>query len=106
MPVSAVDATEGTTPSGIAFSELEGFIDDFAEGIIGTETVGAAVAIVQDGELIFNKAYGDAIVGERQASTDDVWEWGSVTKLLIWTSAFQLAEQGKLDLNVTRRTKV
>ena len=56
LTVFAVDAADGATPSGIAFSELEGFIDDFAEGIIGTETAGAAVAIVQNGALIFNKA--------------------------------------------------
>jgi len=90
-------------PSGVPVSGLEQFVDEYAANHIGTDTAGAVVAIVKDGEVIFNKAYGWAVMDEVKAETDSVFEWGSATKLLVWTSAMQLAEQGKLDLNADVR---
>ncbi|MCL2758755.1 MAG: beta-lactamase family protein, partial [Treponema sp.] len=87
------------TPSGIPISELEHFIDEYAAEHIGTKTAGAAIAVLKDGELVFNKAYGYAIQDETIATTDSVFEWGSATKLLVWTSLMQLVEQGKINLN-------
>ena len=88
-----------TVPSGIPLSELEQFIDEYAAEHIGIKTAGASVAVIKNGELIFHKAYGYAVQDEKEATTDSVFEWGSATKLLIWTSVMQLVEQGKLDLN-------
>jgi len=86
-------------PSGIPLSELEQFIDEFAAERIGEKTAGASIAIIKDGQIVFNKAYGYAIQDETLVDTDSVFEWGSATKLLLWTSVMQLAEQGKIDLN-------
>ena len=98
MGMASFAAAE-TIPSGIPLSELEQFIDEFVADHIGVKTAGASIAIVKDGQFIFNKAYGYAIQDEILTSIDDVFEWGSATKLLLWTSVMQLAEQGKLDLN-------
>ncbi|MCL2764343.1 MAG: beta-lactamase family protein [Treponema sp.] len=87
------------TPSGIPISELERFVDEYASIYIGTKTAGAAIAILKDGELVLNKVYGYAIQDETRITADSVFEWGSATKLLVWTSVMQLAEQGRIDLN-------
>jgi len=91
------------TPSGIPISELEQFIDEYAAEHIGTKTAGAAIAISKNGEIVFNKTYGYTVQDEVEAATDSVFEWGSGTKLLVWTSVMQLAEQGKIDLNTDLR---
>jgi len=88
------------TPSGINLSELEQFVDDYAQRYIGTMTAGDVIAIVKDGELLLNKAYEYAsIENQLKVDVDTVFEWGSATKLLVWTSVMQLVVQGKLDLN-------
>jgi len=92
-----------TTPSGIPVAELEQFVNDFAREKVGVTSVGAQVAIVKDGQVVVNSAFGYAIQGERKATIDDVFEWGSTTKLLIWVSVFQLLEQGLIDLNTDIR---
>ena len=87
------------TPSGIPISDLEQFVDEFAAEHIGVKTAGASIAILKDGELVFNKTYGYAVQDETEVTKDSVFEWGSATKLLVWTSVMQLAEQGKINLN-------
>ena len=37
-------------------------------------------------------------------SEDTVFEWASVSKILIWISVLQLVEQGKLDLETDIKT--
>ena len=55
---------------------------------------------VFDGENDIHIIYGKSdIENDISANEDTVYEWGSVSKLLVWTSAMQLYEQGKLDLN-------
>lgn len=87
------------TPSGIPYSELQQQVDEYAANYIGKTTTGAAIAIVKDGELIINSSYGYADLEKKlEVGEDSVFEWGSATKLLVWTSVMQLVEQGKLDL--------
>ena len=90
LPVSAISDD----------ANIEGTVDDFVAQFIDSKTAGAAIAVIRNGEVILDKAYGWAnIETQRAANSDDVWEWGSVTKLLIWVSVMQLHEQGKLDLD-------
>lgn len=35
---------------------------------------------------------------------DSIYEWGSVSKTLIWVAMMQLVEKGKLDLNQSALT--
>ncbi|WP_340023241.1 serine hydrolase domain-containing protein [Paenibacillus sp. FSL K6-1096] len=94
------DGAAGATPSGIALSGLEAFVDDYVEEYIGKQTVGASVVMVKDGQVVLSKGYGYADVEQQvPVSPDTVMEWGSISKLAVWTSVMQLAEQGKLDLN-------
>jgi len=87
------------TSSGIPYSELQQQVDEYASNYIGKTTTGAAIAIVKDGELIINSSYGYADLEKKlEVREDTVFEWGSATKLLVWTSVMQLVEQGKLDL--------
>ncbi|MEK4007232.1 serine hydrolase domain-containing protein [Paenibacillus sp. FSL H3-0333] len=90
----------GATPSGIPLTGLEAFVDDYVKEYIGTQTVGASVVMVKDGQVVLSKGYGYADVEQQiPVSPDTVMEWGSISKLAVWTSVMQLAEQGKLDLN-------
>ncbi|MER2029985.1 MAG: serine hydrolase domain-containing protein [Solibacillus sp.] len=104
--VPAVSAKESmSTPAGIAYAELKERVDEYASKYIGTTTAGANVLIVKDGEIFLNTAYGYSDVENQvNVTTDNVFEWGSVTKLLVWTSVMQLVEQGKLKLDEDIRT--
>lgn len=56
--------------------------------------------MVKDGEVVLSKGYGYADAEQRiPVATDTVMEWGSISKLAVWTSVMQLVEQGKIDLN-------
>ena len=104
MRTLAVD-DQGITPSGITYLELEKEVADYAAEFIGKTTVGASVIVVKDGELVVNKSYGYANFEKQlEVTPDTVFEWGSATKLLVWTSVMQLVEQGKLDLNEDIKT--
>ena len=63
---------------------------------------GAVVAIVKDGQVLFEKGYGLADQKKRipvdPART--LFRPGSTSKLFTWTAVMQLVEQGKLDLDV------
>lgn len=96
----------GETPSGIPLNELEEKIDQYVSQYLDKTTPGAAIAVVKDGQIIFSKGYGYADV-EKEIRVDPsktVFEWGSISKLFTWTSAMQLVEQGKLDLDEDIKT--
>lgn len=98
---SVLASEEGYTPSGILISQLEEFVDDYVSEYIGETVSGAAIAVVKNNQLVLSKGYGYANI-EQQMSMDaesTVLEWGSISKLLVWTAAMQLVEQKKLDLN-------
>ncbi len=63
--------------------------------------VGATVAVVKDGALLFAKGYGYAD-REKQipvVADQTLFYPGSAGKLFTWTAVMQLVEQGKLDLH-------
>ncbi|MBK3495098.1 beta-lactamase family protein [Viridibacillus sp. YIM B01967] len=101
FPISILAAeNKEATPSGIAVSELNQRVDEYVAKYIGTTTAGASVVIVKDGQLLVNNAYGYAdLEKQKEVTTGTVFEWGSATKLLVWSSVMQLVEQGKLDLD-------
>lgn len=90
---------ELSAPSGIPYTELKNRVDEYASNYIGKSAAGANVLIVKDGEIFMNTSYGYADVENQiKVTPDTVFEWGSVTKLIVWTSVMQLVEQGKLEL--------
>ncbi|MBB6445565.1 serine hydrolase domain-containing protein [Bacillus benzoevorans] len=99
-------ANEKTTPSGIPLSEVEGFVDGYVDDYIGKTVPGAAIVVLKDNQIVLSKGYGYADI-ERKIEVNPettVFEWGSVSKLFVWTSVMQLVEQGKIDLNEDIRT--
>lgn len=106
LPASAFAGSviRTATPSGIAFEDLETYIDEFVEPYIGQTTAAASIAVVQDGRTVFSKAYGYADMSNRiPAAPDSIFEWGSISKLFVWTSVMQLVESNKLDLQTDIR---
>jgi serine beta-lactamase-like protein LACTB, mitochondrial len=71
------------------------------------QTVGAAIGIVYKGEIVYLKGYGHGDVKEDMpATTDSMFRWASISKIVTAFAAMQLWEQGKLDLDVDVRTYV
>lgn len=98
-PVQAAAEDLKATPSRIPYTSLEETIDSYVD-LYKKSTAAVSIVVVKDGENLVNKAYGFAdIEQQKKADTSTVFEWGSVTKLLVWTSVMQLVEQGILDLD-------
>lgn len=92
--------SEDKTPSGILLSELETEVDQFMSEHIGISAPGASVAIVKNGEIVLSKGYGYAdLENSIPVTPSTVFEYGSISKLFVWTSVMQLVEDGKLDLD-------
>ncbi|AOZ91010.1 serine hydrolase domain-containing protein [Paenibacillus crassostreae] len=98
VPAHAEEEQVETTPSRIPLSKLEETIDAYVASY-EKYTAAVSIVVIKDGETIVNKAYGYAdIENQRKADTSTVFEWASISKLLVYTSVMQLVEQGKLDL--------
>ena len=97
-------ASNTTLPSGISCAVIGTEIERYVEENIET-TVGMEVSIFHENDTIYQNYFGYADK-ENQIAVDEntVMEWGSVTKVLVWVSAMQLCEQGKLDLDMDIRT--
>lgn len=93
-----VYAAENMLPSGIMEQELESEIDKYVTENLAA-TVGMAYSVFSDDQEIASGYYGYADK-ESGLKVDEntVFEWGSVSKLLVWVSVMQLKEQGKIDL--------
>ena len=78
-----------------------GWLDERARSIVDRKDMaGLAIAVIEDGQLSFIKAYGvvDADTGEK-ATPQTVWRWASVSKGVAATLEALLARQGKLSLD-------
>ena len=90
---------EKITPSGIAYVSMGEEVDSFIEERKGG-LAACSVAVLDGDKTIFRKDYGMSdIENNLLADEDTVYEWGSISKLLIWVSVMQLQEEGKLDLD-------
>jgi CubicO group peptidase (beta-lactamase class C family) len=100
-PTVAVQPAAKPHPVGNA-DDLEAFFDGALRVQLESKHIaGAVVAVVVGDKLVFAKGYGYADV-EKQLPVDPqttMFRIGSVTKLFTWTSAMQLVEEGKLDLD-------
>lgn len=102
-------AAEGlvpSTPSGVSFVNIEEFIDEYVSDYIGQTSPGLAVVVVKDGEIVFSKGYGYSDV-EKEVMVDPsntIFEYGSASKLFVYTAIMKLVEEGKLNLDTDIRT--
>lgn|SRR5690625_1195805 len=94
------------TPSNSSAKELfnveerlTNYLKEHEKDIAGLATI----VINQDNTIYKMKGYSNI---EKQIPIDEdtVFEWGSVSKILIWISVFQLVEKGKLDLETDIHT--
>lgn len=95
---AAEQIAETKLPSGTAYADISADIENYV-GEHSETTAGMSVAIYDQSGAIYENCFGYADK-ENSIAVDDqtVYDWGSVSKLLIWISSMQLAEQGKLDL--------
>ena len=79
--------------------EIEKFVSEH-----GDTTAGMAVTVFDSEKEIYTGCFGFTdIENGIGTDADSVFEWGSTTKLLVWTSVMQLWERGKLDLDADVR---
>lgn len=104
IPVGAEEQSQPVSVSYKNKDKVKSAILDFIEENKAS-TPSVSITVFDDKQDICNIAYGYANKAENIAVNEDtVYEWGSISKLLVWTSAMQLYEQGKLDLNEDIRT--
>lgn len=103
MPLYAAADTEQLTVSYENRENVEKAIRDCIDE--NKEVIpSVSVVVFDDKQDICTVIYGDMNKAKNlSADENTVYEWGSVSKLLVWTSAMQLYEQGKLDLNADVR---
>ena len=103
---NALAYTGEKTPSGIPLLELEKRIDDFMSKYVGETSPGAAVVLIKDGEIIFSKGYGYADIENeiRVDPSETIFEYGSISKLFVYTTIMRLWEEGRIDLRVALLT--
>lgn len=79
-------------------------IEQYVDENIDT-TAGMSVAVFNENKTVYQNCFGYMDVENKIPVTEDtVMEWGSVSKLLVWISAMQLTEQGKIDLDADVNT--
>lgn len=104
IPTMTVNAEGLTLPSGVADEKIGETLDAFLDEHKDNHAA-VAVSLFRGEDDIYSRCFGyiDAD-GKVLLDEDCVLEWGSTSKLLIWVSAMQLYEQGKLDLSADIKT--
>jgi len=99
--VSAV-APQPSPPPALTKADFEAFLDALIPSQLQNRNIaGAVVSVVKDGQVLFQKGYGNADFGAKKPVLPDqtLFRPGSISKLFTTTAVMQLVEQGKLDLD-------
>ena len=102
IPASAEEFSDEILPSGKTVSEFRSELENISRELGGSkpEFASAAVGVFKDGEVLYMEYFGEIdMTNHTPADENAVYDWGSITKTLVWVSAMQLWEQGRLDLN-------
>ncbi|MBD5145288.1 MAG: beta-lactamase family protein [Ruminococcus sp.] len=99
----SASAEERTCPSGLTFDKVDTFIEKMSESY-GTNSASLS-AVVFCGDETLSACFLGETDRENHIPADEnsVYEWGSISKTMIWVSAMQLWEQGRLDLDADIR---
>lgn len=90
-----VPLIHATNEQTVLERKLEEYIAENQQSIAGLATI-----VINQNETIY-KMDGYANIEEQiPVNENTIFEWGSVSKILIWISVFQLVEAGGLDLEV------
>lgn len=92
---------EGVVPDKDQAQQIiEAYIEEAKAG-----TAAVSIAYFQKGEVLYQTAYGHLDLDSMRENSDEaIFEWGSVSKALVWVSLAQLAEQGLMDFETDIRT--
>lgn len=86
----------------VAQAEFEQFLDELIQPRLDKGVLSnVSVALVYNNKLVVSRGYGfaDQAAGQKLDPTQHLIRPGSVSKLLTWTAAMQLAEKGLIDLD-------
>ncbi len=98
-PLSVNAQGDALLPSGQSISEISKLIDTMTDESVAEATAGGAVRISIDGENVFRRDFGYADKENNIAVGEEtVFEWGTVSQLLIWVSVLQLEEDGIVNM--------
>ncbi len=90
--------TPTLTVSATTEEDIGSIIKQYVSKNVDT-TAGMSVAVFDEKYTVYRNCFGYSdMQNKTPVAEDTVMEWGSVSKLLVWVSAMQLSEQGKLDL--------
>ena len=85
-------------PSWGTYDDLLQIFNDYIEKNADA-LPGLAINVFTKEDVLLEEFYGFANIKEQLSiDSNTVFDWASITKLLVWVSAMQLYEQGKLDL--------
>lgn len=100
---ASAENAEKATPSGIAYSDIGSRIDSYIkEREAGLAS--CAVSVFDADGTVFDGYYGYAdIANGITADAETVYEWGSTSKMLVWTSIMQQWERGNIELDADIR---
>lgn len=97
-PACSAKAAGKMLPSGLAYGDLPAAIEAYVSNHEKT-TCGMNVIVYDRDETIYENSFGYANKESNLLSNaNTVYEWGSISKLMVWISVMQLYEEGKLDL--------
>jgi CubicO group peptidase (beta-lactamase class C family) len=99
-PSNTQDIASSAVP--LTRADVDVWLDGYLPYALRTADIpGVVVTVVKDGQLLTARGFGYADV-EKHTPVDPertLFRPGSVSKLVVWTAAMQLVEQGKLDLD-------
>ncbi len=102
LVVLSLTASALHAQSGAALSpEQRAKVDSIAHDVLQTTGVpSASLAIVQDGQIVYAQAYGDARLDPKLPATPQMaYSIGSISKQFTATAVLMLQQQGKLSLD-------
>jgi CubicO group peptidase (beta-lactamase class C family) len=95
--------TPASTPHALEKADLEAFFDGIVPlQLERSDVVGATVLVMKGGKDLLRKGYGFSDVAKKKPVDPEttMFRLASISKLFTWISVMQLAEQGKLDIDV------
>ncbi|MBQ8927611.1 MAG: beta-lactamase family protein [Oscillospiraceae bacterium] len=102
LPAAAADDTR--LPSGKTVKQFHQELENYdgsatySDGTRGYAS--AAVGVFEGEEVLYTEYFGYTDVSNGIAADEDsVYEWGSISKTLVWVSVMQLYEQGRIELD-------
>jgi CubicO group peptidase (beta-lactamase class C family) len=86
----------------LSTADLDAFFDGYVPGALARgDVAGAALVVVKDGQVLFEKGYGLADMASKKPvdPKTTLFRAGSAGMVATWVAVMQLVDQGKLDLD-------